>query len=97
MGRQVVLAPAYRDRSTRQDFLSPAGFLTGLFFATAFLTPTLGTEGNVGRNTLGEAARSRCEGVAACAPVNASMAALRLTVHDSGSGWFAPPSFHDQG
>jgi hypothetical protein len=27
----------------------------------------------------------------ACAPVNASMAALRLAMHDSGSGWFATP------
>jgi hypothetical protein len=27
----------------------------------------------------------------ACAPVNASMAALRLATHDSGSGWFATP------
>jgi hypothetical protein len=36
----------------------------------------------------------------ACAPVNASMAALRLAAHDSGSGWFAtsfPVSlFHSQ-
>jgi hypothetical protein len=29
------------------------------------------------------------------APVNASMAALRLATHDSGSGWFAKPSLHD--
>ena len=29
------------------------------------------------------------------APVNASMAALRLTMHDSGSGWFAKPSLYD--
>jgi hypothetical protein len=31
----------------------------------------------------------------ACAPVNASMAALRLAVHDSGSGWLATPFLHD--
>ena len=31
----------------------------------------------------------------ACAPVNASMAALRPTMHDSGSGWFAKPSLYD--
>jgi len=36
----------------------------------------------------------------ACAPVNASMVALRLTTHDSGSGWVATPflcdfSIHD--
>jgi hypothetical protein len=29
------------------------------------------------------------------APVNASMAALRPTMHDSGSGWFAKPSLYD--
>jgi len=29
------------------------------------------------------------------APVNASMAALRLIMHDSGSGWFAKPSLYD--
>ena len=27
----------------------------------------------------------------ACAPVNASIATLRLATHDSGSGWFAIP------
>ena len=31
----------------------------------------------------------------ACAPVNASMAALRLATHDSGSGWFAKPFLYD--
>ena len=31
----------------------------------------------------------------ACAPVNASMAALRLATHDSGSGWFATPFLCD--
>ena len=31
----------------------------------------------------------------ACAPVNASMAALRLAMHDSGSGWFATPFPND--
>jgi hypothetical protein len=31
----------------------------------------------------------------ACAPVNASMAALRLARHDSGSGWFATPFLYD--
>src|ERR1700733_10172967 len=31
----------------------------------------------------------------ACAPVNASMAALRLATHDSGSGWFASPFLYD--
>lgn len=31
----------------------------------------------------------------ACAPVNASMAALRLATHDSGSGWSAKPFLYD--
>ena len=31
----------------------------------------------------------------ACAPVNASMAASRLAMHDSGSGWFAGPFLYD--
>jgi hypothetical protein len=31
----------------------------------------------------------------ACAPVNASMVALRLAMHDSGSGWVATPSLCD--
>jgi hypothetical protein len=31
----------------------------------------------------------------ACAPVNASMVALRLATHDSGSGWFATPFLRD--
>jgi len=31
----------------------------------------------------------------ACAPVNASMAALRPTTHDSGSGWMANPFLCD--
>ena len=31
----------------------------------------------------------------ACAPVNASIATLRLATHDSGSGWFAKPFLYD--
>ena len=31
----------------------------------------------------------------ACAPINASMAALRLAMHDSGSGWSAKPFLYD--
>ena len=31
----------------------------------------------------------------ACAPVNASMVALRLATHDSGSGWVATPFLCD--
>jgi hypothetical protein len=31
----------------------------------------------------------------ACAPANASLPALRLTTHDSGSGWFATPFLYD--
>ena len=31
----------------------------------------------------------------ACTPVNASMAALRLAMHDSGSGWIATPFLYD--
>jgi hypothetical protein len=31
----------------------------------------------------------------ACAPVNASMAASRLAMHDSGAGWLATPSLYD--
>jgi hypothetical protein len=31
----------------------------------------------------------------ACAPVNASMATLRLSTHDSGAGWSAKPFLYD--
>lgn len=31
----------------------------------------------------------------ACTPVNASLAALRLAMHDSGPGWIANPSLYD--
>jgi hypothetical protein len=31
----------------------------------------------------------------ACTPVNASMAALRMATHDSGSGWIATPFLCD--
>jgi len=31
----------------------------------------------------------------ACAPVNASISASRLTMHDSGSGWLAMPFLYD--
>jgi hypothetical protein len=31
----------------------------------------------------------------ACTPVNASLAALRRTMHDSGPEWFATPSLYD--
>ena len=31
----------------------------------------------------------------ACAPVNASLAASRLAMHDSGSGWSAKPFLYD--
>ena len=31
----------------------------------------------------------------ACSPVNASMAASRLAMHDSGPGWFAKPFLYD--
>ena len=31
----------------------------------------------------------------ACAPVNASVVALRLATHDSGSGWVATPFLYD--
>ena len=31
----------------------------------------------------------------ACAPVNASMVALRLATHDSGPGWLATPFLYD--
>ena len=31
----------------------------------------------------------------ACAPVNASVAALRVATHDSRSGWFATPFLYD--
>jgi hypothetical protein len=31
----------------------------------------------------------------ACAPVNASIATLRLATHDSGTGWFATPFLYD--
>jgi hypothetical protein len=38
---------------------------------------------------------SQLNGRPACAPVNASMVALRLAMHDSGSGWFATPFLCD--
>ena len=43
---------------------------------------------------------SRLHALPTCAPVNASMAPLRVTTHDSGSGWLATPflcdsSIHD--
>jgi hypothetical protein len=38
---------------------------------------------------------SQLDTLPACAPVNASMAALRLAMHDSGSGWFATPFLYD--
>lgn len=31
----------------------------------------------------------------ACTPVNASLAASRQAMHDSGPGWFATPSLYD--
>src|SRR5689334_8546065 len=38
---------------------------------------------------------SQLNALPACAPVNASMVALRLATHDSGSGWFATPFLWD--
>jgi hypothetical protein len=38
---------------------------------------------------------SQLNALPACAPVNASMVALRLATHDSGSGWFATPFPYD--
>ena len=38
---------------------------------------------------------SQLQTLPACAPVNASMAALRLAPHDSGSGWLATPFLYD--
>ena len=38
---------------------------------------------------------SQLNGLPACAPVNASMIALRLATHDSGPGWFATPFPYD--
>src|SRR5205807_3608887 len=38
---------------------------------------------------------SQLNALPACAPVNASMVALRLATHDSGSGWFATPFLYD--
>ena len=38
---------------------------------------------------------SQLNGRPACAPVNASMVALRLVTHDSGPGWFATPFPYD--
>jgi hypothetical protein len=38
---------------------------------------------------------SQLDTLPACAPVNASMAALRLVTHDSGSGWIATPFPYD--
>ena len=38
---------------------------------------------------------SQLDALPACAPVNASMVALRLATHDSGPGWFATPFPYD--
>src|SRR5205807_4226728 len=38
---------------------------------------------------------SQLNALPACAPVNASMVALRLATHDSGSGWFATLFLYD--
>src|ERR1700693_6401863 len=38
---------------------------------------------------------SQLDTLPACAPVNASRSALRLTAHDSGSGWLATPFLCD--
>ena len=38
---------------------------------------------------------SQLNALPACAPVNASMVALRLATHDSGSGWVATPFLCD--
>ena len=38
---------------------------------------------------------SQLNALPACAPVNASMAALRLATHDSGPGWIATPFLYD--
>ena len=38
---------------------------------------------------------SQLNALPACAPVNASMVALRLATHDSGSGWLATPFLYD--
>jgi hypothetical protein len=38
---------------------------------------------------------SQLNALPTCAPVNASMVALRLATHDSGSGWVATPSLCD--
>jgi hypothetical protein len=38
---------------------------------------------------------SQLNALPACAPVNASLAASRLAMHDSGPGWIATPSLYD--
>jgi hypothetical protein len=38
---------------------------------------------------------SQLNALPACAPVNASMVALRPATHDSGPGWFATPFLYD--
>jgi hypothetical protein len=38
---------------------------------------------------------SQLNALPACAPVNASVVALRLATHDSGSGWIATPFLYD--
>jgi hypothetical protein len=52
---------------------------------------------SVMRNDVGTpvAIISQLNTLPACAPINASMAALRLTTHDSGSGWLAMPFLYD--
>ena len=38
---------------------------------------------------------SQLNALPACAPINASMVALRLATHDSEPGWFATPFLYD--
>ena len=38
---------------------------------------------------------SQLDTLPACAPVNASLAASRLVMHDSGPGWIVTPSLND--
>jgi len=38
---------------------------------------------------------SQLNALPACAPVNASMSASRLLMHDSGAGWIATPFLYD--
>lgn len=65
--------------------------LRGVFRALALTLPSVSPSAMLNDVGTPVAIISQLNTLPACAPVNASMAALRLATHDSGSGWFATP------